>query len=174
MARVIVFELAVSSDYPNGGVSVTIPSYNDGLRPEGDTDDALLARTIERSVLARKDSEGALICRDGAYHVTDSLNIPTDRGFRDAWTLAEGKVVVDMEKARRIHMDAIRQARDLELAVLDVPWMVAVEKGDTVSAGSIAARKQLLRDIPQTFDLMLYGSPESLSVSWPADLARPS
>ena len=78
-------------------------------------------------------------------------------------------VIVNMDKARAIHMDKIRAARNIELAAKDIPFMRAVEAGDTSAQSAIAAEKQVLRDIPQTFDLTT-DTPEELNDKWPAEL----
>jgi hypothetical protein len=76
---------------------------------------------------------------------------------------------VDMPKARAIHMDAIRVARNAELAAKDITFMRALEAGDTVAQATIKMEKQTLRDIPQTFDLTT-DTPAQLRDKWPAEL----
>tara|TARA_B100000315_G_C14569911_1_gene584940 strand:- start:1655 stop:2242 length:588 start_codon:yes stop_codon:yes gene_type:complete len=96
-----------------------------------------------------------------------------DRYFRDAMMWDEtspAKCRCAMPKAEVIHMDRIRKVRDAELAKLDVPFMKALESGDTAVQQGIAAQKQLLRDLPQTFDLTVANTPEELKVLWPAGL----
>jgi hypothetical protein len=78
---------------------------------------------------------------------------------------------VNMTKARVIHMDAIRVVRNAELAAKDVPFMRAVEAGDTDAQSTIATEKQVLRDIPATFDITTdVDTPEKLKAKWPAEL----
>jgi len=76
---------------------------------------------------------------------------------------------VNMNKARGIHMNVIRGVRDAELAALDLPYIRALEAGDTEAQAAIAVKKQTLRDIPQTFDLTAR-TPEQLKGKWPAEL----
>jgi len=76
---------------------------------------------------------------------------------------------VNMSKARVIHMDAIRVARNAALAATDITFMRAVEVGDTDAQATIAVEKQTLRDIPQTFDLSSR-TPQQLKGKWPAEL----
>jgi hypothetical protein len=80
---------------------------------------------------------------------------------------------VNMSKARVIQMDAIRIARNAELAARDITFMRAVEAGDTVTQATIAAEKQTLRDIPQTFDLKIARTPTELKNKWPEGLPLP-
>ena len=68
-------------------------------------------------------------------------------------------------------MDVIRKARDIELVKLDVPWMQAVEAGNTSTQATIATQKQTLRDIPTTFDLTTgVDTPDQLKAKWPTEL----
>ena len=80
-------------------------------------------------------------------------------------------IVVNMSKARGIHMDRIRQVRNKELANLDVPFMKALEDGDTDVQVTLKVKKQELRDIPQTFDLTT-DTPEQLKELWPEGLPK--
>ena len=70
--------------------------------------------------------------------------------------LGNGKIKmpikINMEKARGIQMDKIREVRNKELAKKDVEYMKALEADDG-SAAAISTERQKLRDIPQTFDL---------------------
>ena len=80
-------------------------------------------------------------------------------------------VNVNMTKARVIHMDKIRLVRNKELAARDITWMRAGEAGDTSAQATIATEKQVLRDIPATFDITTdAGTPELLKAKWPSEL----
>jgi hypothetical protein len=80
-------------------------------------------------------------------------------------------IIVNMPKARAIHMDKIREARNVELAKKDIEYMRALEVGDG-SAKVIATQKKFLRDIPQTLDLLKYRTPSALRQCWPPGLPR--
>ena len=79
-------------------------------------------------------------------------------------------IVVNMSKARGIHMDKIREVRNKELVKKDIEFMKALEADDD-SHKAIAVEKQVLRDIPQTFDLTTDTS-EQLKELWPEGLPR--
>lgn len=145
---------------PNcSGFHIVIPAYDDPLRDTSLTDEQLFDQVIQTVIPA------------GITHYdVDELDAPADRTFRDAWSSLNGTIQVNMPKARLIHMDLIRRVRDTELAKLDVPYMKALEAGDAAEQTSIAAQKQVLRDIPQTFNLSAYTTPEGLKASWPAEL----
>jgi hypothetical protein len=109
------------------------------------------------------------------WHEVAVADLPQDRTFRDAWVHnGNGRCGVDMARARAIHMDRIRRVRDVELANLDVSYMKAQERGDQAAMTQIAAQKQALRDIPQTFDLNAARTPDELKALWPKDLPRPA
>ena len=76
---------------------------------------------------------------------------------------------VDVTKARAIHLTEIRRVRNEELVAKDITFMRAVEAGDTSAQSTIATEKQVLRDIPQTFDLTT-DTPEQLKALWPTEL----
>jgi len=78
-------------------------------------------------------------------------------------------VQINMDKARRIHMDNIRLVRDQELVIRDVAFIRALESGDQAAQEAIRREKQVLRDIPQTFDLTA-PSLARLREKWPAEL----
>jgi hypothetical protein len=119
--------------------------------------------------------EGASGEKAVEWHEVAVDELPRDRTFRDAWVhTGNGRCEVDMDRARSIHMDRIRRARDAELAKLDVPYMKAQERGDQDAMIQIAAQKQALRDIPQTLDLNAARTPGELKALWPKDLPRPA
>jgi hypothetical protein len=98
-------------------------------------------------------------------------DFPTDKYFRRAWEDNGSAVVVNMSKARTVHLTEIRRVRDAELTARDIPWMKAVEAGDTDAQTTIGTEKQVLRDIPATFDLTTeVDTPEKLKAKWPAEL----
>ena len=80
-------------------------------------------------------------------------------------------IKVNMDKARVIQMDEIRKVRNTELAAKDITFMRAVEAGDTAAQSTIGAEKQVLRDLPATFDITTdVDTPEKLKVKWPTEL----
>ena len=78
---------------------------------------------------------------------------------------------VDMTKARAIHLTEIRRVRNAELVKEDITFMRAVEAGDTSAQSAVATKKQVLRDIPATFDITTgVTTPELLKAKWPTEL----
>jgi hypothetical protein len=154
---------AIWNDPVTGVASIMVPAYNDELRDHGLTDGELFARVVAKGV-----PPGA------AYEVIDDA-LPAvrafldDRTFRGAWECgAEKGLTCHMPKARAIHVKRIRKVRNAELAKLDVPFMKAVEAGDTGEQQRIAELKQSLRDIPQTLTLSGARTQNALKKLWPS------
>lgn len=105
------------------------------------------------------------------HQIIDTVNIPSDRTFRDAWKKSPDKIIdVDMPKARVIHMGRIRLVRDKELEKMDREIERDRDNGVNVTAKQNARQK--LRDIPQTFDLELFKTPQALKNAWPTEIPR--
>lgn len=85
-----------------------------------------------------------------------------DRTFRGAWTLDAGVIVVDMDRARALHLEALRAARAPLLAALDVQYQRADEENDAEAKAEVIARKQVLRDITDDPRIAAAATPEQL------------
>ena len=79
-------------------------------------------------------------------------------------------IVVNMSKARAIHLAVIRGVRNAELVKEDINMLKAIEAGDTSAQSAVATKKQTLRDLPVTFSLDGYADPASLKAAWPTEL----
>ena len=91
--------------------------------------------------------------------------------FRDAWHVdGSGNLSVNWTEARALHLAAIREARNAELAKLDVTFMRAVEDGDAGAQSTVATEKQTLRDIPATFSLESHSDAAALKAAGPSEL----
>jgi len=151
---------------PDGGISIRYPAYNNRDRPVGDTDEALRERAVARDSTYLNEKYGVCV-----PHECDSADLPVDDYFFSAWVWAGTEVNVNMTKARAIHLAEIRKVRNEELVKLDVPFMRAVEAGDTDAQARIGTEKQTLRDLPATFDLTTDNdTPEELKAKWPTEL----
>lgn len=102
-------------------------------------------------------------------------DLPAHRHFRNAWKFdfLNSAVTTDMPKARNIHRDRIRSAREAKLAQLDVDYMRADEQGNNSLKALIAAEKQALRDLPSSPAIDTASTPEELKATWPAILPNP-
>jgi hypothetical protein len=139
------------------------PAYNDATRPPGLTDDEFLERAIQRNI------EVGVIASDAPVYIVEQSTLPTE--FAEAWEWDGSAVVVNMTKARVIHLAEIRRVRNEELVKEDVTFMRAVEADDADAQATIGTEKQVLRDIPATFDITTgVDTPAQLSAKWPDQL----
>jgi hypothetical protein len=111
----------------NGGVSVCTPTGE---------------LSIE-AVQAKDTPKGSLI-----VSITDLPNQHND--FFDAWELIDGKVEVNVAKAKEITKKRLRAERTPLLAAQDVAFQRAQEAGSDTTA--IVAEKNRLRDVTKLAD----------------------
>lgn len=74
--------------------------------------------------------------------------IPADRAFRAAWVVSGDGIAHNMEKARALHLTAIRAERNALLDATDALVLKAAETGDTATEEALKLLRQRLRDIP--------------------------
>ena len=75
---------------------------------------------------------------------------------------------VNMDKARDIHRDNVRQARNSKLASKDIEFQRALETG--ADTATIVSEKQALRDAPAAAAIGAATTPEELKAAWDSDL----
>ena len=112
------------------------------------------------------------------YWVIDEVDLPggavseDNDYFFNAWEEVVGTVQVNMPRARDIHMDRIRRVRDVELAKADTNIERALDINNGQEVARLRAFRSSLRNIPQTFDLSAFTTPELLKMAWPSELPR--
>ena len=75
---------------------------------------------------------------------------------------------INMTKARDIHREKVRGARNPKLAEKDVEFQRALETGADTAA--IVAVKQALRDAPAAAAIEAASTPDELKQAWDTDL----
>ncbi len=135
--------------YPqaNGQVAVIIPADH----------------SISIEEIAAKDVPEGL-----PYKIVESLDIDNDYFNAYEYDAASG-AVVNIDKAKQIHLDKFREARKPLLSKLDVDYMKAIEVEDGVKAAQIAIKKQELRDITK---IALPDDLADIKTTWP-DILNP-
>lgn len=112
-----------------------------------------------------EENINAEIIRSGvdcvSWRIVIDADIPADRYFRNAWK-DDGKLAVDMPKAREIQKNVLRHARGPLLGALDIEAMRAVETNDSARLSEIAAQKQALRDVTDKPEIEAAQTPEAL------------
>lgn len=85
--------------------------------------------------------------------IINDTDVPQDRTFRDAWQLNGEVVDHNLDKAKNIKLDCIRQVRNEKLAKLDMELLKAAEQERRDDVKEIMKLKQELRDLPQTINI---------------------
>ena len=86
--------------------------------------------------------------KDGKSIDASTATKPSDRHFRNAWTL-NGKVISeDMTEAKKIFQEKIREVRKPLLEEQDALFMKALEDDDSSAQSTIKTKKKALRDAP--------------------------
>ena len=80
------------------------------------------------------------------YFIVEDSDIPKNTFFSQAWKIVDGKIEMDITKAREVHKENIRMARQEKLTELDIEFQRALESSADTS--TIVAKKQALRDAP--------------------------
>tara|TARA_R100000231_G_scaffold134367_1_gene107869 strand:+ start:386 stop:646 length:261 start_codon:yes stop_codon:yes gene_type:complete len=75
---------------------------------------------------------------------------------------------IDMAKAREIHKNNIRIAREPKLAELDIEFQKAQETGSSTT--DIVAKKQALRDAPADSGIASASDTDALKAQWKTDI----
>ena len=89
-----------------------------------------------------------IVDKDGNSIGASTATVPSDRHFRDAWSLSGKVISEDMTKAKEIFKDKIREVRQPLLDAEDVVYMTALEADDASAKTASVAKKKALRDAP--------------------------
>jgi hypothetical protein len=96
-----------------------------------------------------------------------------DPAFKAARVCGEdGRVAIDMPKARDIWRDRMRAARQPRLDYLDRLFNRAIGQRNETEAAAIEARRQALRDVPADLAIDAAETPAALKKVWPAILEQ--
>ena len=101
-----------------------------------------------------------------SYEIIEDSAVPTDRSFRDAWKQNNKTIETDMTKAREVHKQKIRFARELLFADLDVEFQKALETDDATKKTEVINKKQALRDAPADNAINEATDETSLKAQW--------
>ena len=99
-----------------------------------------------------------------SYYIVEDEEIPKNTFFERAWKIVDGKIEMDIAKAREVHRENIRIARQEKLAELDIEFQRALETSADTSA--IIAKKQALRDAPADSAIDAATTESELKAQW--------
>ena len=89
-----------------------------------------------------------IVDKDGNQIDASTASVPSDRHFRNAWSLSGKVISEDMDAAKVIFKDKIREVRKPLLEAEDVVYMKALEADDASAKTASVNKKKALRDAP--------------------------
>ena len=104
---------------------------------------------------------------DGRTLDTADYALPQNKNFSDAWAFVDQVIVIDVEKAKDVWRNKMREARKPILDALDAAYFRALEDNDTAKQTEIAAKKKLLRDVTALPELANATTVEEIEAVWP-------
>jgi hypothetical protein len=109
---------------------------------------------------------------DGQTLDTADYALPQNKNFSDAWAISQDKdhnqiIIIDVEKAKNVWRNKMREARKPILDALDATYFRALEDADTDKQKDIAAKKKLLRDVTALPELANATTVEEIEAVWP-------
>jgi hypothetical protein len=111
-----------------------------------------------------------IVDKDGKSIAASDATVPSDRHFRNAWTLSGSTITEDVTAAKVIFKDKIREVRTPLLAAEDVVYMKALEESDSSAQTASAATKKKLRDAPAASAISSADTITKLKAAWDKDL----
>ena len=112
-----------------------------------------------------------ILDKDGnSIETSKAKSKPSDRHFRNAWTLSGTVISEDMTIAKAMFKDKIREVRKPLLEAQDVLFMKAMEDGDSTEQSTIATKKKELRDAPAASAITNAKTIAELKAAWNTSL----
>ena len=109
--------------------------------------------------------------KDGnSIESSKATSMPSDKHFRNAWSLSGTVISEDMTAAKVIFKDKIRQVRKPLLEAQDVLYMKAIEDGDSSAQSTVATKKKELRDAPAASAITNAKTVAELKAAWNTSL----
>ena len=99
-----------------------------------------------------------------------SATIPSDKHFRDAWTLSGSTITEDLTTAKTMFKDKIREVRKPLLEEQDVAYMKAIEADDDDAKTAAANVKTALRNAPAASAITNAANITALKNTWDTSL----
>ena len=111
-----------------------------------------------------------IVDKDGNQIDASTATVPSDRHFRGAWSLNGSVISEDMDSARAIFRDKIREVRKPLLEAEDVVYMKAMEADDATAKAASVTKKTNLRNAPAASAIDNASDIAALKAAWDADL----
>ena len=113
----------------------------------------------------------SVVDKDGNEKRHDELTSqPTDRSFREAWSLSGTVITEDLDAAKDIFRDKIREVRKPLLEAEDTVFMKALEDDDATAKANSKTKKDNLRDAPAATAISSATTIDELKAAWDSNL----
>jgi len=107
-----------------------------------------------------------IVDKDGNQIDASTATVPSDRHFRGAWSLSGSVISEDMDAAKVIFKDKVREARGPLLDAEDVVYMKALEADDADAKTASVTKKAALRDAPAASAIDAASDIAALKAAW--------
>ena len=107
-----------------------------------------------------------IVDKDVKSIAASDATVPSDRHFRNAWSLSGSTITEDLTASKVIFKDKIREVRTPLLAAEDVVYMKALEGADTDAQAASVAKKKALRDAPAASAISSADTIAKLKAAW--------
>ena len=107
-----------------------------------------------------------IVDKDGNQADASAVTKPADRHFRGAWSLSGSVISEDMDAAKAIFKDKVREVRNPLLDAEDVVYMKALEADDTSAKAASVTKKTALRDAPAASAINAASDIAALKAAW--------
>ena len=111
-----------------------------------------------------------IIDKDGNSIVASDATVPSDRLFRNAWSLSGSTITEDLTASKVIFKDKIREVRTPLLAAEDVVYMKALEDANTSAQAASVTKKNALRNAPAASAITNAANIGALKSAWNTDV----
>ena len=111
-----------------------------------------------------------IVDKDGNQIDASTATVPANRDFREAWSLSGTVISEDLDKAKEIFKDKIREVRGPLLDAEDVVYMKAMEADDASAKTASVTKKNALRDAPAASAITNATDIAGLKAAWDSDL----
>ena len=111
-----------------------------------------------------------IIDKDGNSIVSSDATVPSDRLFRNAWSLSGSTITEDLTAAKVIFKDKIREVRIPLLVAQDVAYMKALEADSSDDQTTAKNAKTALRNAPAASAITNAANIGALKSAWDTDV----
>jgi len=111
-----------------------------------------------------------IVDKDGNQADASAVTVPSDRHFRGAWSLSGDVISEDLDTAKTLFKDMIREVRKPLLEEQDVAYMRAIEADDASAKTTAANKKTALRDAPAASAITNATTIAELKAAWDTDV----